>query len=79
MSVSRRTVGALAAAALAISPAGAFAATHHTTSLHSRAEKACKAALKKDGKKKFDAKYGSKNALGKCVSAYEKAHKTKKR
>ena len=39
------------------------------------AKSACKAELKKKGKKKFDAKYGRKNALGKCVSRYERTHK----
>ena len=66
-------------ATLALAVPGAAMATSHTTStVKAKAEKVCRAELKKDGKKKFDAKFKSKTskaAMGKCVSAYEKAHK----
>jgi hypothetical protein len=39
-----------------------------------RAKAACKAQLTKKGKKKFQAKYGHKNAMGKCISHYKKTH-----
>jgi hypothetical protein len=71
---TRRGAAALAALALVSMPAGAGAATH-SSSLKGKAEKYCRALEKKDGKAKFDKKYGKKNAMGKCVSAYEKAHK----
>jgi hypothetical protein len=78
MSAPRRAVAALAAAALTVSPAAALAASKKSTTVHTKAVAVCKAQLKKEGKKKFDAKWGKKNALGKCVSAYVKAHSKKK-
>jgi hypothetical protein len=77
VSAPRQTVAALAAAALAVTPAAALAAPKKT-SVHAKAVAVCKAELKKQGKKKFDAKWGKKNAQGKCVSAYVKAHSKKK-
>jgi hypothetical protein len=43
--------------------------------LAERAKAACKAERRKKSKKKFEAKYGHKNAFGKCVSRYEQKHK----
>lgn len=60
--------------ALPIASAGA-APTHHSASAGKAAKAACRAELKKKGSKKFAAKYGDKNAFGKCVSSYEKHHK----
>jgi hypothetical protein len=59
-------------------PGVAIATSHSSSSLRSKAEKVCRAELKKEGAKKFEAKFKSKTAkaaMGKCVSAYEKAHK----
>lgn len=63
--------------ALAV-PGAALATGTSTSSVRAKAEKVCRAELKKDGKKKFESKFKSKTskaAMGKCVSAYEKAHK----
>jgi hypothetical protein len=43
--------------------------------LAQRANAACKAERRRKGKKRFEAKYGHKNALGKCISRYERTHK----
>jgi hypothetical protein len=74
-----RKIAAVAtvSALLAVPVAGAGAATT-PPALQKAAKAHCKALLKKEGTKKFDAKYGKKNAMGKCVSAYEKAHSKKK-
>jgi hypothetical protein len=73
---SRRVVASVAALSLAVTPAAAIASTHHTnSSLRKQAEKYCRAQEKKMGKAKFTKKYGPKNAMGKCVSTYEKKHK----
>jgi len=73
--ISRRVVASVAALSLAVAPAGALAATHTNSSLRKQAEKHCRAQEKKLGKAKFTKKYGPKNAMGKCVSTYEKKHK----
>ena len=74
--LSDRVVASLAVLSLAVTPAAAVAATHHTnSSVRKAAAKYCKAQEKKLGTSKFDKKYGPKNAYGKCVSAYEKKHK----
>jgi hypothetical protein len=74
--LSRRIAVSAAALSLAITPAAAVAATHHSSSsLRKKAEKYCRAQEKKLGKHKFTKKYGPKNAMGKCVSTYEKKHK----
>lgn len=69
---ARRVTAAVAALSLAATPAVATASTHAT---RSQAEKHCRALLKREGRRKFDKKYGPKNAMGKCVSAYLKTHK----
>jgi hypothetical protein len=78
MQFSRKIAAvATVSALLAVPVAGAGAAS--PTPAQQKAAKAyCKALLKKEGTKKFDAKYGKKNPMGKCVSAYEKAHPKKK-
>lgn len=72
---TQKCVAALAALSLAATPAAAVASTHHTSPLRKKAEKYCRVLEKKEGKRKFDKKYGPKNAFGKCVSRYEKKHK----
>jgi hypothetical protein len=62
-----------ATAQLSINVAGAGGGSRPT--LAQRAKAACKAELKKKGSKKFAAKYGKKNALGRCISRYEHTHK----
>ena len=78
MSLSRRSTAVVTAFALAAVPGTALASTTHST-MKSKAEAHCKALEKKEGKTKFDATYGKKNALGKCISAYNKAHKSSKK
>jgi hypothetical protein len=43
--------------------------------LAQRANAACMAERRRKSKKRFEAKYGHKNALGKCISRYERTHK----
>jgi hypothetical protein len=76
--LSSRAVASLAALSLAVTPAAALAATHTNSSLRKQAEKYCRAQDKSLGKAKFTKKYGPKNAMGKCVSTYEKKHKKSK-
>jgi hypothetical protein len=69
-------VAAIATAAvLAMTPAAAMAAKTHPTS----AAKTCAALKKKEGAKKFDAKFGTgskhKGAMARCI----KQHSTKKK
>jgi hypothetical protein len=77
---TRRAAAALATLAVAAAPPTALAATSHHSSSGARkaAEKFCKAQEKKLGRTQFDKQYGKKNALGKCVSRYEKTHKKSK-
>jgi hypothetical protein len=42
--------------------------------LAQRAKTACKAERRRKGSKKFEAKYGHKNAFGKCISRYKQTH-----
>jgi hypothetical protein len=80
MQMSRKLAAVATTAALAAVPiASASAASSPTPALQKAAKAACKAQLKKGGAKKFAAKWGHKNAMGKCVSAYEKAHSKKKK
>jgi hypothetical protein len=80
MRMSQKLAALTTTAAIAAVPtAGAVAASTPTPALQKAAKAHCKALLKKEGTKKFDAKYGHKNPMGKCVSAYEKAHSKKKK
>ena len=75
MNTYTKLVACLVAASFAATPV-AMASTH--SSPKSRAEKYCRALLRKDGHKRFEKKYGKTHAMGKCVSAYEKAHSKRK-
>lgn len=80
MRMSQKLAALATTAALAAVPvAGASAATHPSAALQKAAKAHCKALLKKEGKKKFERKFGRKNAMGKCVSSYEKAHSKRKK
>lgn len=72
-SMKSKVVACLAVASLAASPA-AMATTHTNSSARKQAEKYCRALLKKEGGRNFEKQYGPKNAMGKCVSTYEKTH-----
>ena len=68
---------AVAVSALAIaSVSGSAVAGAATTKPSAAAVKHCTSLKKKDGKTKFDKKYGKKSPLKKCETAYDKAHKT---
>jgi hypothetical protein len=68
---------AVAVSALAIaSVSGSSLAGAATTKPSAAAVKHCKALEKKDGKSKFEKKYGKKSPLKKCETAYDKKHKT---
>jgi hypothetical protein len=75
---SRKIAAVATVSALLAVPVAGAGAAGPTPALQKAAKAHCKALLKKEGTKKFDAKYGKKNAMGKCVSAYEKAHSKKK-
>ena len=77
MHVPLKMLATGATIALAV-PGAALASGQSASKVRSKGEKSCRAELKKDGAKKFESKFKSsstKAAMGRCVSAYEKAHK----
>jgi hypothetical protein len=75
--VTPTKVAAIAtAAALALTPATALAAKPH----HKSAKATCAALKKKEGAKKFDARYGTgsahKNAMAQCIKKHSSTTST---
>jgi hypothetical protein len=76
MAMPSRVAAVIAAAALTVTPTAAFAAKAHH---HSTPRSTCEALRKKEGRKAFDARFGTgkrhTNAMARC----EKLHKTSKK
>jgi hypothetical protein len=74
MHLSRKLAIAFSALSVA-AVSGSTLAGAASTKPSAAAVKHCKKLEKKDGKTKFDKKYGKKSPLKKCEMAYDKAHK----
>ena len=73
---TRRLAALATAAALAVTPTAALAATKHTSAATRKARATCVALHKKEGTKKFDARYGKgkkhTGAMKACIAKHMK-------